>query len=467
MKTPIVTIVGRPNTGKSTLFNRLAGKRIAITSEEAGTTRDRLFYKVETGEMDFFIVDTGGLEFGKSANTIENDMKLQAEVAIEEADLILFLVEGKGDLKTQDLQVARLLRKSTQKPILLIASKCEQTPAEEGLAHLYKLGLGDPIPTDALNKIGTDDLIQKIIKVLKEKSFLTKSSSAYKNAEEQEKTCLQIAMVGKPNVGKSSLINALLKKEKLIVSPTPGTTRDTTDNLIKYQGKTYNLIDTAGLRRQSKREQGIEHYSALRSMAAIDRSDIVLLVLDSNEKLSQQDQQIGSYILIAGKGLIILANKWDIKNSETEASSEQSPEEGERRARFIYRLQQKFSFTPWAPLIFTSATTKKNLNRIFEQIETVKKESEKRIQTRELNNFVQKITWSHKPAGTKHIPPKLFYMTQTGINPPHFVAFVNKKKYFHFSYLRYLENRLREKFGFTGTPLKIEYREKEQRYKRK
>lgn len=465
MKIPIITIVGRPNTGKSTLFNRLAGKRIAIVSDQAGTTRDRIFYKVETPEMDFFLVDTGGLEFGKKESTIENDMAIQAQIAIEEADLILFVAEGTREPTREDAEIAALLRKTEGKTVLLVANKCDGALSGAELAPLYRLGLGEPLPVSALNKTGTPELIDEILKTLKNRHFLIKGSAEYEKAVKDEETGTSIALVGRPNVGKSSLINALVQKEKLIVSPIPGTTRDSTDTLIKNQGRVYNFIDTAGLRRQSKRENGIEHWSALRSMSAIERSDIALLVLDSSEKISQQDQQIGNYILSAGKGLIILANKWDLKPAEEADENEDvQKKEEDRRAKFIQKLQQKFSFTPWAPVIFTSAITRKNLPHIFDQVERVRQEREKRIQTRALNTFTQKIIADHRPTGTKSVRPKLFYITQTDVNPPTFVAFVNKKKYFHFSYIRYLENRLREKFGFNGTPILLEYREKEARY---
>lgn len=458
MKVPIVTVVGKPNVGKSTLFNKIAGSRIAITADEPGTTRDRLFHRISHSEMDFFLVDTGGLEFGKGDTTIEDDMQLQARVAIEESDLILFLIDSKEALTTQDYAVAELLRKKGgKKPVFLVANKCDRFLEEAELASLYNLGLGEPLQVSALHRTGVDMMVDKVISNLKENHFLTKSDDIYKKALEWEKDRMNIAVVGKPNVGKSSIVNALLNKNKLIVSEIPGTTRDTTDTVIKHEGKEYNFIDTAGLKKRGKLGRGIERFSALRSMEAIERSDIALLVIDTSQPISHQDKQIAHYVLEAAKGLIILANKWDIKD-------EDAPEEEEkRRAKYLGYLKRNFSFLPWTPVIFTSAVTKKNLNTIFDQMEVIKKERNKRIKTAELNNFLEKTLIEHKPTGHGRVYPKIYYITQVSTNPPHFVAFINKRKAFHFSYWRYLENRLREKFGFTGTAIRLEHREKEPR----
>lgn len=449
MRIPIVTIVGRPNSGKSSLFNRILGARIAITSPEEGTTRDRLFQRVEDPDLDFFLVDTSGLKVGKGETNIENDMRLQAELAIEEADLILFVVEAKNPLTTQDLHVAQLLRKvAGKKSIFLVANKCDQPLNEGELADLYQLGLGNPLQISALHKWGIKELKKEMIRTLKKRHFTTKESSLY---EVQEKSPL-IALVGKPNTGKSSLINALCKENRAIVSDVPGTTRDATDTFIHHQGKIYHFIDTAGLRRKSKRDKGIEYFSMLRAFAAIERSDIALLVLDASGPVTDQDQQIAREIIQAGKGLILLANKWDLKKG--------TEKEEVRRNLYILELQRHFAFTSWAPVIFTSAVTKENLNHIFEQIEEVQKERERQIKTGPLNSFVRKITAEHKLTGTKRIPPKIFYLTQVGTQPPAFKVFVNKKNYFHFSSMRYIENRMREHFGFRGTPLQFFYQDR-------
>lgn len=453
MKTPIITIVGRPNVGKSTLFNKIIGSRVAITAEESGTTRDRLFHKVIHPSIDFFLVDTGGLEFGKGENTIEDDMQTQARIAMEEGDLVLFMVDGKTGVHGQDYKAAELLRKKVKKPVFLVVNKCDQFLDEAQLAEFYALGLGQPHQVSAMHKTGIDMLVDNIILSLKERHFITKDDAAYKKLIKWEDAHTKVALVGKPNVGKSSLINALLNKNKLIVSEIPGTTRDSTDSLIKHKEKEYNFIDTAGLKRPGKTGRGIEKFSALRSMASIERCDVALLVLDSSEKISHQDQAIASYIVEAGKGLVILVNKWDLKD-------EDSPKEELRRNAYISRLKRRFPFLSWAPLIFTSAITKKNLHAVFDQIDLIAKERKKRITTAKLNTFMEQLIHEHRPTGKGRVHPKIYYITQPEIEPPRFIVFVNKKNAFHFSYVRYIENRFREKFAFTGTPIKIEYREK-------
>ena len=462
MKIPIVTIVGKPNVGKSTFFNRLAGSRIAITAQEAGTTRDRIFYKMEHPEMDFFLVDTGGLEFEKQADTdIEDDMQKQARIAIDESDLVIFMVNSKEDFSSHDFKAAEFLRKqSNKKPILLVANKCDQPINEIDLAHMYELGLGEPLPISSLHNTGIERLISAVIKNLKERHFLSKGDKEYKESEKFDESHLNIALVGKTNVGKSSIINALANQDKLIVSDIPHTTRDSTDTVIRHKGKDYNFIDTAGMRRSGKIGTGIEHFSVLRTLSSIERCDVALLVIDSSKEITHQDQQIANAILKENKGLIILANKWDIKKDKDET-------EEKRKASYVRHLQRKFPFLSWAPVIFTSAITKKNLRQVFDQLKIITKERQKRISTSKLNHFVEEVVEKHKPSGTKAIHPKLFYVTQADTNPPRFILFVNKKKYFHFSYLRYFENRLREQFGFAGTPVVMEYREKEQRYAKK
>lgn len=446
MKTPLVTLLGRPNTGKSTLFNRLAGARIAIESEVPGTTRDRIFVKVETPDLDFFLVDTGGLEFDRKKSSLEGEVKRQAELAAKEADLILLVVEGNKEGAAEDREVVDFLRKKVdKKSIILLANKCDKPVSKEELASLYKLGLGDPFPVSAIHNRGITELEEKIIKILKGQKFL--------KAPEPKEAGLKLALLGKPNVGKSSLINTILGKPRLIVSAVPGTTRDATDTVVTYQKRPYNFIDTAGLRRQAKRERGLEELSVLRTLRAIERCDIALLLLDATESPSHQDQQIANLILEAGKGLILIVNKWDLLKKRSTSSE---PE----RNRWIHALQIQFPFAPWAPVIFTSAVTRENVEQIFSQIETVRQERAKRISTGSLNRFMEQITRGFRPAAGGRGIPKIFYLTQIGVEPPTFVLFVNKKKNFHFSYLRYLENRLREHFGFIGTPIKLLFREK-------
>ncbi|MBN2307137.1 ribosome biogenesis GTPase Der [Candidatus Peregrinibacteria bacterium] len=462
MKTPIITIVGRPNVGKSTLFNKIIGSRIAITAEEAGTTRDRLFYKVLHPVIDFFLVDTGGLEFGKGENSIEDDMQTQARIAMEEGDLILFVVDAKDGVHGQDQKAAEYLRKNVQKPVLLVVNKCDQFLDESKLAEFYSLGLGEPHQVSALHKTGIDMLVDNVTLSLRERHFITKEDKTYDKIIKWEEAHTQVAMVGKPNVGKSSLINAILNKDKLIVSEIPGTTRDSTDSLIKHEGKLYNFIDTAGLKRPGKTGKGVEHFSALRSMASIERCDVALLVIDSSEPISHQDQAIASYITEAGKGLMILINKWDIPLDDIDHSGEVKKDaETAKRNVFITKLKHRFPFLSWAPVIFTSAVTKKNLHIIFEQIDLIINEQKKRIATAKLNTFLEQMVQEHPPTGKTKIKPRIYYITQAEIQPPTFVAFVNKRSAFHFSYARYIENRLRKEFQFTGVPIRFEYREKE------
>ncbi|MDH5597257.1 MAG: ribosome biogenesis GTPase Der, partial [Candidatus Peregrinibacteria bacterium] len=429
MKIPIITIVGRPNVGKSTLFNKIIGARVAITAEESGTTRDRLFHKVIHPVIDFFLVDTGGLEFGKGETSIEDDMQAQSRVAMEEGDLILFVVDRKTGLASQDYKAAELLRQKVKKPVFLVVNKCDRFFSEAELAEFYSLGLGEPHQVSALHKTGIDMLIDRLIGSLKERHFITKSEKRYKELVQWESGHTNVALVGKPNVGKSSLINAILNKEKLIVSDIPGTTRDSTDSLIKHKEQEYNFIDTAGLKRPGKTGTGIEHFSALRSMASIERADVALLVLDSSKPISHQDQAIASYIVEAGRGIVILANKWDLKD-------EDDPKEEERRASYVAKLKKRFVFLSWAPVVFTSAVTKKNMHNIFEQIDLIVKERRKRIPTAKLNTFVEQIIQEHKPTGKGRVHPKIYYITQPEVEPPRFIVFVNKKSSFHFSYVR-------------------------------
>jgi GTP-binding protein len=450
MKTPIVSIVGRPNVGKSTFFNKIAGRRIAIESDIAGTTRDRIFHRVSHKEIDFLLVDTGGITFGKESMPLENDVRMQAKVAIEESDVILFMVNGKEPLIPEDYKIAELLRKgSGKKPVLLVVNKCDKPIENNELAPLYQFGMGEPHAISALHRSGLENLTESIVEVLKKKHFVTKKE---KPAGPPEDEGLKIALVGKPNVGKSSLVNALLQEDKLIVSDIPGTTRDSIDSIVRAHGKNYTFIDTAGLRKKGQVDESIEKLSNFRTLMSIDRCDIACLVLDSSEAISHQDQAIVSQILKAEKGMILILNKWDQKHED-----DTDKEEEKRRESAVNRLGRKFSFMPWAPVLFTSARTKKNLSKLFEIADGIQAERTKRITTSQLNQFMKTLVLPGTGGGAS---PKIYYITQVGIEPPHFVVFANKEKNFHFSHLRFLENRIREKFGFNGTPIKIEIREK-------
>lgn len=440
---PLIAIVGRPNVGKSTLFNRLIGKRLAVISKEAGTTRDRIYQHIQIDSYSATIVDTGGISYGKK-ESIENDVDLQAHAAIEEADIIYFVVDAAQALNVDDHAAAESLRKS-KKPVILIANKYDSKEAQERLVELYQLGFGEPVAFSAIHNIGVDELLFHTEDILKKLKFKPGET------EEPSEEGIRISFLGKPNVGKSSLVNALLGKEKVIVSEKPGTTRDTTDTLVTFKNEKFTLIDTAGLRRRGKIQKGIEKFSSLRCFHALDRSDIALLILDFSEKISKQDMHIAEYILEAKKGLILIANKVDLAESDKDRQS------------FQQMVQRKFSFLPWAPLIFASALKRKNIEKILEIAHFIMQERTKRIPTNELNNFIKKITLKHIPTGTKRIQPKIFYVTQTAVNPPEFVFFVNDANALHFSYRRYLENEIRKAFGFDGTALKMVYRNKSRR----
>lgn len=440
---PLIAIVGRPNVGKSTLFNRLIGKRLAVIATEAGTTRDRIYQSMTIGDYDLTLVDTGGLEYGKK-ESIEADIQSQAELAIQEADIIYFVLDASQPLTVDDYAAADILRKS-KKEMILIANKCDNNEAEQGLVELYKIGFGKPIEISAIHNRGIDELIEATENALKKEGFEKASDK-----KEEEPDEIKICFLGKPNVGKSSLVNSLLGQNRVIVSDIPGTTRDTTHTHITYENTKFSLIDTAGLRRRGKIERGIEKFSSLRCFHALDQSDIALLVLDFGEKLSKQDMHIAEFILEAKKGVILVINKIDLAETEQE------------RDRYVSMIQRKFVFLPWAPLVLVSALKRKNIKKIFELSVKIMEQRVKRISTGKLNSFIKKITYKHVPSGTKRIKPKILYVTQSGINPPEFVLFVNDANSFHFSYRRYVENELRKEFGFEGTAVKIVYRNRKE-----
>lgn len=441
---PLIAIVGRPNVGKSTLFNRLIGKRLAVIATEAGTTRDRIYQNMQMGDYEVTIVDTGGLEYGKK-ESIEADMYAQAQLAIQEADIIYFVVDASQPLTVDDYSAADILRKSKKKPIL-IANKCDNHESEERLTDLYKLGFDKPLEVSAIHNSGIDELIHLTINRIKEIGF---KKPTHEITEESED--IKICFLGKPNVGKSSLVNALLGQNRVIVSDIPGTTRDATHTHITYEDQKFTLIDTAGLRRRGKIEKGIEKFSSLRCFHALDQSDIALLVLDFGEKISKQDMHIAEFILQAKKGVIIVINKIDLAEDEKE------------KDRYVSMIQKKFVFLPWAPLILVSALNRKNIKKIFDLSKQIMEQRNIRIPTGRLNSFIKKITYKHVPSGTKRIKPKILYVTQSGINPPEFVLFVNDASSFHFSYRRYVENELRKEFGFDGTAVKIVYRNRKEK----
>lgn len=438
--TPTIAIVGRPNVGKSTLFNRLIHDRKAIISDQAGTTRDRISQKFECGEYETILVDTGGLEYGKKEN-IEADVQAQAHVAIEDASLILFIVDMSQELTVDDFAAANILRKS-KKPVILVGNKCDNADIENNSYNIYELGFDAPVKISSIHKIGIEEMENEIAKKLKQ--IKAKKGKKVKTKENITNICI----LGKPNAGKSSLVNSLFGSEKVIVSEIPGTTRDSIDAEITYKEKKYNLIDTAGLRRRGKIERGIEKFSSLRCINSIERSDIVVLLIDGNKGITSQDCHIAQYALEAEKGVIITINKVDLF------------EKGEEiRNMLIGKLRRKFAFVPWAPILFISAKDQMNVEKIFELSEEIITQRKKRIPTPELNNFLRKITFKHLPASANIKKPKFLYATQADINPPRFILFFKNSKNLHFSYPRYLENEIRKEYDFTGTPLSLKFKE--------
>lgn len=447
---PIVAIVGRPNVGKSSLFNRLIHRRHAITSDIAGTTRDRIYYRAELNSLTVVLVDTGGLEYGKK-ESIEADVQTQVDLAIQESDLIFFVVDAKEGLTIEDHQAAEKLRKAKKK-ILFIANKIDHNDSIQNIYDTLKFGFGEPIEISAYHNINVSELIDKAEETLVSQGWEPISE----NNLSRPKETINVCFLGKPNVGKSSLVNALLGKEKVIVSDVPGTTRDAIDTQIMWEEQKFNLIDTAGLRRRGKIERGLEKLSSFRSLDAIERSDIVCLILDYKEGIRNQDQHISSYIQDAGKGLVLVVNKVDLMENRQQDET-----------RMINILRRRFDFLPWAPIIFISALHRKNIEKVLELSQEIYKERFKKIDNEELSLFMKEITYKHfAPAHRGKIP--IFYsMQQDAVNPPSFVYYINDPSCIHFSYRRYLENELRKKYGFNGTTIKLYFKEKSKKQRRK
>ncbi len=425
----IVAIIGRQNVGKSTLLNRMAGKPIAIVEDLPGTTRDRIFANVSWQGVEFIIVDTGGLEL-RPQLTIAQGVKEQVEVAITEADIIIFLVDVRDGVMSADVEIADMLRKAS-KPIVLVANKADNTKLEAEAVNFYELGLGEPLVISAYHGRGTAELLDGIIALLPVPSLV-----------EAEPEIMKVAIVGRPNVGKSMLLNVLLGEERAIVDEIPGTTRDAIDTLFDFDGQSVLLIDTAGIRRRGRLGVGVERYSVIRALRAIGRADIALLVLDATELATAQDMHIAGYIQQATKGIVLVVNKWDLiaDKNITECS------------RYI---RSQLKFMPYAPILYTSAKFGRGVDKIMPQVCQVYQERLKRLPTAEVNSVVQQAVAAHNlpRSGSKQL--KLLYATQAEVNPPTFVFFVNDAKLIHFSYQRYLENKLRQSFGFVGTPFRL------------
>jgi len=432
MSKPIVAIIGRQNVGKSTLLNRLAGKPIAIVADLPGTTRDRIFADVSWQEIEFTLVDTGGLEL-KPQSTIAQAVKEQVEVAIAEADVIIFLVDTRDGVVPSDLEIAQMLR-SSSKPIVLVANKADNARLESGAVEFYQLGLGEPFAISAYHGRGTAELLDRVISLLPTPSVV-----------EAEAEMMKLAIVGRPNVGKSTLLNALLGEERAIVDELPGTTHDAINTLLDFDGQSVLLIDTAGIRRRGRWGVGVERYSLIRALRAIGEADIVLLVLDATELLTAQDKHIAGYIQQAAKGVVLVVNKWDLVVSKSEAECN----------RYI---RSQLRFMSYAPLVYISARFGQGMDKVMPQACQVYQERLKRLPTAVVNSVVQQAAAAHNlpRRGGKQL--KILYATQAEVNPPTFVFFVNDAKLIHFSYQRYLENKLRQSFGFTGTPFRLVFK---------
>ena len=432
MSKPIVAIIGRQNVGKSTLLNRLAGKRISIVEDLPGTTRDRVFTDVSWNDKTFTLVDTGGLELGMRTE-IDLGVKEQISQAMLEADAIIFMVDVKDGVMPADTEIADLVRR-LKKPTLLVANKADNDKLETQAVEFYKLGLGEPFVISAYHGRSTAELIEKII------SMLPESTPSL-----DESDLMKVAIVGKPNVGKSMLLNAILGKERVIVSDVPGTTRDAIDTQLDFMGKHVLLIDTAGIKKRGQIETGIEQYSVIRSMRAIDRCDVALLVLDATEMFSAQDTHIAGYIQQAVKGIVIIVNKWDLVS-------------GENQAIWAENTRKQFKFMAYAPVMFLSAKFGKGVGEVMPQAYQVYQERIKQIPAAELRGVIKDAIASHNLPRKGKMMLSVKSVTQTDINPPTFTFQVNSIKLVHFSYKRFLENKLRESFGFNGTPLRLEFK---------
>ncbi len=437
---PIVAVVGRPNVGKSTLFNALAGQRISIVQDTPGITRDRIYADVTWLDRTFTLVDTGGIE-PDSKDVILSQMRDQAEIAIETADVILFLVDVKQGLVDSDAKVADLLRRS-RKPVVLVVNKVDSFEKYmTDVYEFYNLGIGEPHPISAANRLGLGDMLEEVAAYFGEPE-----------EEEAEDERTRVAIVGKPNVGKSSLINKLLGENRLIVSEIAGTTRDAVDTEIAHGDREYVFIDTAGLRRKNKIKEELEHYMIVRAVGAVERADVVVLVIDAVEGVSEQDAKIAGIAHERGKAVIIAVNKWDAV---------------EKDDKTIYRVTDKvrnvLSYMPYAEIVFISAMTGQRLNKLFDIIDMVSENHSMRVATGVLNEIMAEAVALQQPPSDKGKRLKLYYITQVAVKPPTFVIFVNNKELMHFSYTRYIENQIRETFGFRGTPLRFMIRERNEK----
>ncbi len=438
MSKPVVAIVGRPNVGKSTLFNRLAGGLVAIVENRPGVTRDRLYRDSEWLGRKFTVIDTGGIEFKNENTPIPAQMRRQAEIAIEEADVILFVIDAQISLTPDDEMIAQTLRRSG-KPIILAANKVEDFTKAE-LYEFYSLGFGEPIPISATHGMNVGDLLDQVV-----------SNFPGEVEEEIDPDTIRIAVIGRPNVGKSSLVNSMLGEERVIVSNIPGTTRDAIDSSFEHDGKHYILIDTAGMRRKGRIDELTERYSVARSLRAVDRSDVILMLIDSSEGVTEQDKKIAGYAHEAGKGIVLVVNKWDLVEKDEKTMN-----------KFEKNIREELGFMQYAPTLFISAKTGQRVSKLLDLVDFVAEQNSTRVATATLNTLVKEWVHLNPPPSDRGNRLKVLYATQVGVKPPTFVFFVNDHELMHFSYRRYLENQVRKSFGFEGSPIRMVVRQKDE-----
>lgn len=435
MSKPLVAVVGRPNVGKSTFFNKIVGRRVAIVEDTPGVTRDRIYAEAEWSGVHFALIDTGGIE-PDSKDIILSQMRHQAEVAMDMADVILFMTDGKEGVTASDREVASMLMK-TGKKVILAVNKVDKSKLPDDFYDFYELGIGEPIPISAANMLNLGDLLDEIVESFPE------------GAGTEDEDTINIAVIGKPNVGKSSLINRLLGEDRVIVSPIAGTTRDSIDTPFEWNGEKYLLIDTAGIRRKSKVNEDIEKFSVIRAVAAIERCDVCLLVIDACEGITEQDKKIAGIAHEAGKGIVIVVNKWDLIDKDTNTMND-----------FRKDIKKELTFMSYAPSVFISALTGQRAQSVIEMAKYVAENRAMRVPTGQLNSLVTDAVMMRQPPSDKGKRLKIYYVAQVGVKPPLFSFKVNSRPLMHFSYARYLENKIREGFGFEGTSLKFVFREK-------
>ena len=435
MSKPLVAVVGRPNVGKSTFFNRVVGRRVAIVEDTPGVTRDRIYAEAEWMGIHFALIDTGGIE-PASAEVIPAQMREQAQIAMDTADVILFMTDGKAGLTADDREVANMLRK-TGKPVVLAVNKIDTAALPDDFYDFYELGIGEPLPLSSANMLGIGDILDALV------------GEFPKDADTEEDDSIKIAVIGKPNVGKSSFVNAITGENRVIVSNIAGTTRDSIDTPVEIDGVKYTLIDTAGIRRKSKVNENIEKYSVIRAVAAIERCDVCLLMIDAVEGITEQDKKIAGVAHEAGKGIVVVVNKWDLREKDSHTMNQ-----------FQKTIDAEMTFMSYAPSIFISVEEKQRVKNVIELARAVSENRAMRVPTGQLNSLVSDAVLMKQPPSDKGKRLKIYYAAQVGVKPPLFSFKINSRPLMHFSYARYLENKIREAYGFEGTSIKFVFREK-------